>query len=283
MLRHLKNLSELVVFEHTIFSSAFILIAMVVAAKGWFGFGILLLCSLALISARNFAMAINRYVDIDIDKQNPRTKSRPNADGRISPFKILVFAIINAVLFVIVSYFINNLAFVLSLPFLFLLGIYSYFKRFSVLAHFILGISLSLAPIAGVIAVLGYIPLWSVFLAIGVIFWVAGFDLLYSLQDIDFDKQIGLFSIPAIYGAKNTLIISRICHIFACLFWLMFVVYSNSGILAYIGLVCAILMLCYEHYLVSKDFLNIPKAFFQTNGYLGFIFLLFIILDNLFE
>lgn len=283
MLRHLKNLSELVVFEHTIFSSAFILIAMVVAAKGWFGFGILLLCSLALISARNFAMAINRYADIDIDKQNPRTKSRPNADGRISPFKILVFAIINAVLFVIVSYFINNLAFVLSLPFLFILGIYSYFKRFSVLAHFILGISLSLAPIAGVIAVLGYIPLWSVFLAIGVIFWVAGFDLLYSLQDIDFDKQIGLFSIPAIYGAKNTLIISRICHIFACLFWLMFVVYSNSGILAYIGLVCAILMLCYEHYLVSKDFLNIPKAFFQTNGYLGFIFLLFIILDNLFE
>lgn len=283
MLRHLKNLSELVVFEHTIFSSAFILIAMVVAAKGWFGFGTLLLCSLALISARNFAMAINRYADIDIDKQNPRTKSRPNADGRISPFKILVFAIINAVLFVIVSYFINNLAFVLSLPFLFILGIYSYFKRFSVLAHFILGISLSLAPIAGVIAVLGYIPLWSVFLAIGVIFWVAGFDLLYSLQDIDFDKQIGLFSIPAIYGAKNTLIISRICHIFACLFWLMFVVYSNSGILAYIGLVCAILMLCYEHYLVSKDFLNIPKAFFQTNGYLGFIFLLFIILDNLFE
>ena len=158
MLRHLKNLSELVVFEHTIFSSAFILIAMVVAAKGWFGFGILLLCSLALISARNFAMAINRYADIDIDKQNPRTKSRPNADGRISPFKILVFAIINAVLFVIVSYFINNLAFVLSLPFLFILGIYSYFKRFSVLAHFILGISLSLAPIAGVIAVLGYIP-----------------------------------------------------------------------------------------------------------------------------
>lgn len=282
MLKQLKNLSELVVFEHTIFSSAFILIAMVVAAKGWFGYDILLLCALALISARNFAMAINRYVDIDIDKQNPRTKSRPSVDGRISPLKILVFAAINAVLFVIVSYFINNLAFILSLPFLFILGIYSYFKRFSTLAHFILGISLSLAPIAGVIAVLGYIPLWSIFLAIGVMLWVAGFDLLYSLQDMDFDKKNGLFSIPAIYGAKNTLIISRICHIFACLFWLLFVIYSNSGILAYIGLMCAILMLCYEHYLVRKDFLNIPKAFFQTNGYLGFIFLLFIVLDNVF-
>ena len=282
MLKQLKNLSELVVFEHTIFSSAFILIAMVVAARGWFGYDILLLCALALISARNFAMAINRYVDIDIDKQNPRTKSRPSVDGRISPLQILVFAAINAVLFVIVSYFINNLAFILSLPFLFILGIYSYFKRFSTLAHFILGISLSLAPIAGVIAVLGYIPLWSIFLAIGVMLWVAGFDLLYSLQDMNFDKKNGLFSIPAIYGAKNTLIISRICHIFACLFWLLFVIYSNGGILAYIGLMCAILMLCYEHYLVRKDFLNIPKAFFQTNGYLGFIFLLFIVLDNVF-
>lgn len=282
MLKHLKNLSELVVFKHTIFSSAFILIAMVVAAKGWFGFEILLLCALALISARNFAMAINRYVDIDIDKQNPRTKFRPSVDGRISPFSILCFAIINAILFVIVSYFINNLAFILSLPFLFILGIYSYFKRFSTLAHFILGISLSLAPIAGVIAVLGYIPLWSVFLAIGVMLWVAGFDLLYSLQDMEFDREKGLFSIPAIYGAKNTLIISRICHIFACLFWLLFVVYSNGGIFAYIGLIFATIMLFYEHYLVRKDFLNIPKAFFQTNGYLGFIFLFFIILDNLF-
>lgn len=281
MLQQIRNLSELVAFEHTIFSSAFILIAMIVAANGWFGLDILLLCALALISARNFAMAINRYVDIDIDILNPRTKSRPSVDGRISPLKILSFAIINAILFVIVSYFINDLALILSLPFLFILGIYSYFKRFSVLAHFILGISLSLAPIAGVIAVLGYIPLWSVFLAFGVMFWVAGFDLLYSLQDIDFDKEKGLFSIPAIYGAKNTLIISRICHICACVFWLLFVIYSDGGILAFVGLICAIFMLCYEHYLVNRDFLNIPKAFFQTNGYLGFVFLIFIILDNL--
>lgn len=282
MLQQVKNLGELVVFEHTIFSSAFILIAMIVAANGWFGFDILLLCALALVSARNFAMAVNRYADIDIDKENPRTKSRPSVDGRIPPMTILFFAIANAVIFVIVSYFINDLALILSLPFLFILGIYSYFKRFSVLAHFILGISLSLAPIAGVIAVLGYIPMWSVFLAIGVMFWVAGFDLLYSLQDIEFDKKKGLFSMPAIYGAKNTLIVSRISHICACLFWLLFVIYSDGGILAFIGFVCAVLMLCYEHYLVNKDFLNIPKAFFQTNGYLGFIFLLFIVLDNLF-
>ncbi len=282
MLQQIKNLSELVVFEHTIFSSSFILIAMVVAANGWFGFDIFILCTLALIGARNFAMAINRYADIDIDKENPRTKFRPNADGRISPIKIMIFAILNAAIFVLVSYFINDLAFLLSFPFLFILAIYSYFKRFSVFAHFILGVSLSLAPIAGVIAVLGYIPVWSIFLAIGVMFWVAGFDLLYSIQDVDFDKKKGLFSMPAIYGVNNTLIISRICHICACLFWFLFIIYSNGGIFAFIGLVFAILMLIYEHYLVNKDFLNIPKAFFQTNGYLGFIFLFFIILDNLF-
>lgn len=280
MLKKLKNFSELVVFQHTVFSSAFILMAMVVAAKGWFGWEILILCALALISARNFAMAFNRFCDMDIDAKNPRTKYRPSVDGRISPFMILAFVAINASLFIFISYLINDLALKLSLPFLFILAIYSYFKRFSVLAHFVLGISLSLAPIAGVIAVLGTIEIWSLFLAIGVVFWVAGFDLLYSLQDIEFDKEKGLFSIPAKYGIKATLIISRICHILACIFWLLFIIYSNGGIFAYFGLLSAILMLSYEHYLVRKDFLNIPKAFFQTNGYLGFVFLIFIILDN---
>ncbi|RAX53829.1 4-hydroxybenzoate polyprenyltransferase [Helicobacter sp. 16-1353] len=279
MFKKLKILSELVVFQHTIFSSAFILIAMVVAAKGWFGWEILMLCAIALISARNFAMAFNRFCDIDIDKENPRTKYRPSVDGRISSFGILIFVIINAVLFIFISYLVNDLALKLSLPFLFILAIYSYFKRFSVLAHFILGLSLSLAPIAGVIAVLGSIPLWSICLAIGVMFWVAGFDLLYSLQDIEFDKDNGLFSIPSKYGVKATLIISRLCHIMACLFWLLFVIYSNGGIFSYLGLLSAVIMLVYEHYLVNKDFLNIPKAFFQTNGYLGFVFLIFIILD----
>ncbi len=286
MIKKIKDFSELVAFEHTIFSSSFMLIAMIVAIGAfenydWWGLKLLLLCALALISARNFAMAFNRYCDMKFDKDNPRTKNRPSVDGRISPNMILMFIVFNAVLFIFISYLINSLAFSLSLPFLFVLGIYSYFKRFSSLAHFVLGISLSLAPMAGVIAVSGEIPLWSVFLSFGVLFWVAGFDLLYSLQDIDFDKEKKLFSIPAIYGAKNTLIISRISHIITCIFWTLFVIYSNGGIYAYIGLVGAICMLIYEHYLVNKDFLNIPKAFFQTNGYLGFVFLIFIILDKI--
>lgn len=287
MFKKLKNLNELVVFEHTIFSSTFILISIVVAGRiadlsflSLKGAKILLLCILALIFARNFAMAFNRFCDMKFDRLNPRTSSRPSVDGRISVVGMLVFIILNALLFVLVSYFINSLALKLSLPFLFILGIYSYFKRFSSLAHFILGLSLGLAPIAGVVAVLGEIPLWSVLLSLGVLFWVAGFDLLYSIQDLDFDKANGLFSIPSVYGLNATLIIARICHILAVIFWVCFVISSNGGILAHIGAFCAFCMLVYEHYLVRTDLLNIPKAFFQTNGYLGFIFLIFIILDN---
>lgn len=281
MLKKIKNFLELVAFQHTIFSSSFILIAMVVAAKGWFGFEVLFFSSIALISARNFAMAFNRYVDIKFDKNNPRTKNRPSIDGRITKKSLIFFIIFNALIFILISYFINSLALYLSFPFLFILGVYSYFKRFSVLAHFILGLSLGLAPIAGAIVVLGEIPFWCVALAFGVLFWVAGFDLLYSLQDIEFDRENFLFSIPAKYGIKTTLLISRISHILACLFWLVFVYYSSGGLFAYIGVLVSIFILFYEHCLVKNNLLNIPKAFFQTNGYLGIIFLIFIILDNL--
>lgn len=279
MLKTLKNYSELVAFQHTIFSASFILIAMIVAARGFFGFKILALCAVALISARNFAMAFNRYADVKFDAANPRTKSRPSVDGRISRGAILAFVALNAAIFVGVSALINPLALALSLPFLAILAAYSFFKRFSALAHFVLGLSLSLAPIAGVVAVLGAIPLWSAFLSIGVAFWVAGFDLLYSLQDIEFDQKNGLFSVPAHYGARFALNLSRICHILAAIFWLFFVLESGGGAFSFAGFALSCLMLAYEHYLVNKDFLNIPRAFFQTNGYLGFVFLAFIVLD----
>lgn len=282
----LKDFSELVVFKHTIFSSTFLLVAVAVAFHSvkstiniTFIVKTLILCAFALIFARNFAMAFNRLCDIKFDAQNPRTASRPSVDGRISRASLVIFVALNALGFIATAFFINALAFALSVPFLAIIGAYSYFKRFSALAHFILGISLSLAPIAGVVAVLGAIPLWSAFLALGVAFWVAGFDLLYSLQDMDFDKAHKLFSIPSLYGLKATIFISRICHILAIVFWALFVVFSNSGIFANLGVLSAFLMLVYEHYLVRKDLLNIPRAFFQTNGYLGVVFLAFIILD----
>jgi 4-hydroxybenzoate polyprenyltransferase len=283
-LQKLSDFSELVMFKHSVFSLPFIFIAMLVASyldngTGWFGWKLLFLGTLAAVTARNFAMGVNRYLDRDIDILNPRTKNRPSVDGRVSSAQMLGFILLNAVAFVIVAYFVNDLAFRLSIPILMVLGAYTLFKRFSALAHLILGVSLGLAPIAGVVAVSGEIPLWSVYLAAGVMFWVAGFDLLYSLQDMEFDKKHNLHSIPSKFGAVNTMRIARVFHLLTILFWWYFVSRAGLGIWAEAAVVFAALMLGYEHYLVNKDFTKIDKAFFTVNGYLGFVFLILIIME----
>ena len=286
IIKKLNDFNELVMFKHSIFSLPFIFIAMVVSSgqingSAWFGFKLFVLGIFAALTARNFAMGFNRYMDRDIDALNPRTINRPNVDGRISASQMLVFTLANALGFVVVAYFINDLALQLSIPILFIIGSYSYFKRFSYLAHIILGISLALAPIAGVVAVSESIPFWSILLSIGVMFWVAGFDLLYSLQDIDVDKELGLHSIPSKFGAEKTMKISKIFHMLTVAFWLLFVITSGGSFFAYLAVIVSALMLSYEHYLVNKDFRKIDRAFFTVNGYLGIIFLILIIIDNI--
>ena len=268
-------------FQHSIFSLPFIFIAMIVSAKGWFGFGLLFLGVLAAVSARNFAMGLNRYADREFDAENPRTANRPSVDGRLDASSIFIFTVVNAMVFVAVAYMINDLAFYLSIPMLFVLGSYSYFKRFSSMAHIVLGLSLGLAPIAGSIAVEAAIPLWTVLLSLGVMFWVAGFDLLYSLQDIDFDTKRGLHSIPSIYGAEATMLISTIFHVVTLIFWAMFVWSAGLGGFAWLAVVLSAAMLSYEHYLVRKDFTKIDRAFFTINGYLGIVFLALVIFDHM--
>lgn len=276
----LRDFNELVMFEHSIFSLPFIFIAMVVAADGWFGFLLLILGVFAAISARNFAMGLNRFADRDIDAQNPRTASRPNVDGRLDASSILIFTVINALVFIAVAYIINPFAFYLSFPIILIIGSYSYFKRFSSLAHVVLGISLGLAPIAGVVAVSAEITPWSVMLSLGVIFWVAGFDLLYSLQDMEFDRERGLHSIPSKYGSEATLKISAFFHMLTIVFWALFVWVAGLNMFAYSAVVFSALMLGYEHYLVRKDFTKIDRAFFTVNGYLGIVFLVLVVLDK---
>ncbi len=280
----LNNFNELVMFKHSIFSLPFIFIAMLVSSaevngSSWFGFKLLVLGILAALTARNFAMGFNRYMDRDIDALNPRTVNRPNVDGRISANQMLTFVILNALGFILVAYFVNDLAFYLSLPILFIIGSYSYFKRFSYLAHVILGISLALAPIAGVVAVSQSITLWSILLSIGVMFWVAGFDLLYSLQDIEVDKKLGLHSIPSKFGIQKTMNISKVFHFLTILFWFAFVVTSNGGFFSYLAVFISTIMLGYEHYIVNKDFTKIDRAFFTVNGYLGIVFFFLILID----
>ncbi len=281
-LKLLRDFNELVMFKHSIFSLPFIFIAMLISAQGWIGWKLFFLGVGAAVSARNFAMGFNRYVDIDIDRENPRTASRPSVDGRLNRRAIFIFTLINALIFIMIAYIINDLAFWLSFPILVILGGYSLFKRFSSLAHLVLGLSLGLAPIAGVVAVEGRITLWSVLLAIGVMFWVAGFDLLYSLQDIDFDKAKKLHSIPSKFGAAKTMWISRAFHTLAVLFWLGFASSSGSGIFVYLAVLVSALILAFEHRIVAKDFSKIDKAFFTLNGYLGIIFLIFVIVEVIF-
>ena len=275
----LKNLSEMVMFQHSIFSLPFIFIAMLVASDGWFGWKLFFLGILAPVSARNFAMGVNRYLDRDIDALNPRTKNRPSVDGRISNSTMISFIVINAFSFIFIAYLINDLALKLSIPILLILGAYTLFKRFSSLAHIILGISLGLAPIAGVVAVSGEITLWSIYLAIGVMFWVAGFDLLYSLQDIEFDRAKNLHSIPSKFGANNTMHIAKVFHILTIGFWTLFIVGAGLTFFAQLAIMLSALMLAYEHYIVNKDFTKIDRAFFTINGYLGILFLILIILE----
>ncbi|NPA66330.1 MAG: 4-hydroxybenzoate polyprenyltransferase [Epsilonproteobacteria bacterium] len=283
LIKKLKDFNELVMFTHSIFSLPFIFIAMIVAADGWFGFKLLFLGALAAISARNFAMGVNRYADRDIDAKNERTANRPNVDGRIDTKSMQLFIAFNAIAFIVVAAFINSLAFWLSFPILAILASYSYFKRFSEFAHLILGISLGLAPIAGVVAVSATITPWSVLLSLGVMFWVAGFDLLYSLQDMEFDKKEGLYSIPSRYGSDATLFISALFHILSVIFWALFVWTAHLGFFALLAVILSGAMLWYEHKLVRKDFTQIDKAFFTVNGYLGIAFFILIVLDRSFS
>lgn len=281
MIKKLKDIAELIVFKHSVFALPFIFVAMIVASKiengsAWFGFKLLILGTLCAVSARNFAMAFNRYQDEDIDKLNPRTASRPSVDGRIGKGNMQLFIAANAIIFIICAYFVNSLAFWLSFPILAVLGGYSLFKRFSELAHLVLGLSLGLAPIAGVVAVSATIPLWSVLLCLGVTFWVAGFDLLYSLQDIKFDQENKLFSIPAIYGDKATLFLSAIFHALAFILWLLFAWGAGLGAMAFFGIVVSGVILFFEHRIVRRDFSKIDRAFFTLNGYLGILFFIFV-------
>ena len=280
IIKRLQDFNELVMFQHSIFSLPFIFIAMIVAADGWFGFKLLMLGGLAAVSARNTAMGFNRYVDRVYDAHNPRTSSRPSVDGRLGGASIAIFTSVNAIVFIAVTYFVNDLAFAISIPVLLVLLSYSYFKRFSSLAHIVLGISLGLAPMAGAIAVLGTVPLWSVYLSIGVVFWVAGFDLLYSLQDMEFDKNNNLHSIPSKYGSRATLALSVIFHVITIIFWGLFVYQAHLGIFGIAAVVFSLIMLGYEHYLVRLDFTKIDRAFFTVNGYLGFVFFGCVIMDK---
>jgi 4-hydroxybenzoate polyprenyltransferase len=235
---------------------------------------------LCMIFARTAAMAFNRYVDRRIDSQNARTRIREIPQGIVSPSSALVLVLFSSIAFIITSYFINPICFTLSPVALTVVLGYSLTKRFTWLCHLILGIGLSLAPIGAFLAVTGTFEWVPLYFSFAVIFWVSGFDIIYSLQDEDFDRSLNLYSMPVILGKKKALIVSNILHSIAVLFLVIAGLSLPFGWLYWIGIVNFSVMIIYQHTLVKPhDLSKVDIAFFTTNGIASLIFAGFAVTD----
>lgn len=274
---------KLIRFSHTVFAMPFAILATAIAYKHsaeLFTWQKFLFIVLSMIFARTSAMAFNRYLDRDIDKLNPRTQNREIPSRKIHPHEALLLTIISALLFVYFAYLLNKICFYLSpVALLIILG-YSYTKRFTWLCHIILGIGLALAPIGAYLAITGHIHNSIILISIAVLFWVSGFDIIYALQDEEFDKTYQLYSIPALVGRKKSIYIARLLHLFSViLLWWNFYL-NHFGYWYLIGWIIFSILLLYEHYCVNPvDISKIPFAFGILNGWAGLIFGLFGTID----
>lgn len=276
---------SLVKFSHTIFALPFALIGFFLAIKvnstniNWVLFLYVILC---MVFARNSAMGFNRYLDRDIDKKNIRTTKREIPAGIINAKSALYFVFINIVLFVATTYFINKICFYLSpIALIVILG-YSYTKRFTSLCHFVLGIGLSLAPIGAYLAVTGVFAVIPIIISFIVLFWVSGFDIIYALQDDEFDISQNLKSIPVYLGRNKALILSAILHIISALLIIFLGYLANFKLLYWIGAAIFIGLLTYQHIIVKpNDLSKVNVAFATTNGIASILFATFTILEIL--
>ena len=281
-MKKLINYSKLVKFEHTLFALPFALIGFFFALGqngAELSFKLLGLVLLCMVFARNAAMGFNRYLDRKIDKLNPRTASREIPAGVLKPGAVLLFVIANSVLFMVATWFINSVCFYLSPVALFVILFYSFTKRFTSLCHFVLSAGLAIAPMGAYLAVAGEFDWLPFLVSMVVFFWVSGFDIIYALQDEDFDKGLKLKSVPALLGKKRALNTSKLIHFFAALFVVLVAVYTPANWIHIIGSVVFIALLGYQHTLVKHDDLSkVNLAFFTTNGVASVIYGLFVIL-----
>lgn len=287
-----KNYLSLIKFSHTIFAMPFALIgfflgkdyidksAILLFAYMGFFMQKLILVILCMIFARSAAMAFNRYLDRSFDAKNPRTAIREIPSGVIKANNALLFTIVSSLLFVVCSFFINKLCFYLSPAALLVVLGYSYTKRFTPLCHLVLGLGLSLAPIGAYLAVTGRFDLLPILFSLTVLFWVSGFDIIYALQDEEFDKSQKLYSIPAWLGKGKALRVSEILHLFSAAFVLTAGWLGDFGWLYWIGAVIFIGMLIYQHSIVKpNDLKRVNLAFMTANGVASVVFAIFVIAD----
>ena len=283
----MKKYFSLVLFAHTIFAMPFAFIGFFLAITTTnrpFNWIQLLLMIFCMIFARNAAMAFNRYLDREMDAKNPRTIIRDIPSGRISSSKALIFSIVNSLLFIIATIFINKLCFYLSPIALAVVLGYSYTKRFTPLCQLVLGLGLALAPIGAYLVVAGKFDWLPIFFSLAVLFWVSGFDIIYALQDVEFDKKENLKSIPAWLGKKKALQVSTFLHTLTILFVTLPLFFATLGWFYIAGIAFFIILLIYQHNLVTPDDLSkVDRAFFTTNGIASTIFAAFFLLDVYFR
>lgn len=243
----------------------------------WHLFVLVLLC---MVFARSAAMAFNRYLDRSFDAKNPRTAIREIPAGILKANSVLLFTIINSLLFIVATYFINSICFYLSPVALAVVLGYSYTKRFTPLCHLVLGLGLSLAPIGAYLAVTGRFDLLPILFSFSVIFWVSGFDIIYALQDEAFDKENDLYSMPAWLGTKKALHVSVVLHVISALCVIAAGFIGGFGWIYWIGVLIFSSMLLYQHSIVKpNDLKRVNMAFMTANGIASVVFSIFVIVD----
>lgn len=282
----IKNYFSLVKFAHTIFAMPFALIGFFYGLKiidyqlnrpWWMLFILVILC---MVFARSAAMAFNRWLDADYDAKNPRTLIREIPGGIISKRNAMIFVIMNCLAFIVTTYFINLMCLVLAPVALFVILFYSYTKRFTPLCHLVLGLGLSLAPIGAFIAVTGQFALIPVLFSFSVLFWVSGFDIIYALQDEEFDKENHLYSIPSWLGTTRALRVSEYLHFLSAAAVVAAGTIGNFSWFYWAGVFVFAFFLFYQHTLVKpKDLSKVNKAFFSSNGVASVVFCVFVLLD----
>ena len=285
IIRSIKDYFSLVKFSHTVFAMPFAIIGFSLATSRdgqQFSLKLLLLIVLCMVFARNAAMGFNRFADKKYDALNPRTASREIPSGKINTEAASLFVLINAILFIITTGFINLLTLILSpVALLVILG-YSLTKRVTVLCHFILGLCLSLAPIGAYISVTGKFNLIPIIYSLIVLTWVSGFDIIYALQDDDFDRTNKLYSIPSFTGRKKSIAISIIVHLITFLLVITAGIVQKAGYIYWAGAAIFSLMLVYQHLIINpKDISRVNLAFATTNGLASIIYAIFVISDLL--
>ncbi|KAA2241848.1 4-hydroxybenzoate octaprenyltransferase [Chitinophaga agrisoli] len=285
MISTVNKYLSLVKFAHTIFAMPFAMTGFFLATVkaghpfSWQPFVLVVLC---MVFARSAAMAFNRWLDADIDKRNPRTAQREIPAGIIAPGNALFFVIANAALFMLCTWFINRICFFLSPVALAVVLGYSYTKRFTALCHLVLGLGLSLAPIGAFLSVTGYFAVLPVLVSVLVLCWVSGFDIIYALQDVDFDRSQALNSIPAWLGQANGLRVSELLHAIAAAMVISIGLVGHFSWLYWIGAGVFIIMLISQHLLVKpNDLSRVNLAFMTTNGIASVVYAVFVIADML--